>query len=844
MPKCEKCELFRTTKTACLKGEGSDKAKILFVKMQPGASDIKQGRPLTGAPYHLLTACLQTAEIDLKDVYITTLVKCKTPSVEKNSGQVEDRKPYAKEIKACMPYLEEKIKKIKPNVIVLLGAEATKAILNKASINNIHGTPYWHEGFNATCIPINSPSYLERQTGSEELKIRQEFIKDLKFIKESAKTKEFSKKKKKKTNYIICDTLPKVNKLLKRLNEIPEFVYDIETTGLKANKHRVLCVSFSWKEGTACVVPIWDWSRGEMWSQEDLAYIKSKLKLIMENPEIKKIGQNISFDTFFLNKKWHWDIKGTYFDTMFAHYLLDPDKKGSQALSDLAWVYTDMGGYDDHLHDDRKNGFENTAWDELYEYSAADSDCEFRVYEALKRELDEGQLRVLTTIMVPLSIVIAEMEYNGVQIDKEYLAEITADFAKRIEEQNTAIYEIEDVVKFSEIYLSKQKKEILKKYHNSKMLPKKYKEEEYLAKNIKPVNFNSPKQLRVLLFEHLGLPVVKKTKKTSEPSTDEASLELLKGEHEFIDNLLELRYLRKIYSTYLNPIADKLDEDGRLHTNYMISRTGTGRLASKNINLQNIPKKKEGKLIRDYFIASPGNVLISSDLRQIEYRILAHFVNDAKQILDLVNGLDIHTEVASDVYKITKEEVTKEQRNNAKAVTFGIPYGRSAVSLADEYGMSPTEAFEFINAFFAKYPKVKLWIDKMVSVARQKGYVRNYFGRKRYLPKMHDKNNFIRGEEERKVVSTCIQGTASDILSIYTINVGNRLKKMKSKAKLVLTIHDDIVLDTPEEEKEQIVKMLREEMQKPIEGIRVPIETEINIGKKWGSLEKYEEDLT
>jgi DNA polymerase-1 len=197
--------------------------------------------------------------------------------------------------------------------------------------------------------------------------------------------------------------------------------------------------------------------------------------------------------------------------------------------------------------------------------------------------------------------------------------------------------------------------------------------------------------------------------------------------------------------------------------------------------------------------------------------------------------------VASDVYKIPKEQVTSEQRDRSKAVTFGLPYGRSAASLAEEYDMSPIEAEEFIKAFFNKYPKVPLWIDKMVEVARKKGYVKNYFGRKRYLPKINDSDNFIRGEEERKVVSTCIQGSASDILSIYTINVARRLKELKSKAKLVLTIHDDIVLDTPEEEVEQIVKLLKIEMQRPIEGIRVPIETEIKIGKRWGSLEKYEE---
>jgi len=850
MPKCEKCELSKTSQVKnsgktyeciCLPGEGPKTAKIMFIGLCPGKNEIINKRPFVGDSGQMLNACLEEAGIKREEIYITNLVKCRSIPVEKKPGYWEDREPNTKEIKACLPYLEEEIKQIKPNVIVLLGNTVSKAIIGKTNITQIHGNPFLHEGWQITCIPLYHPSYLTRRRDAEGLKARKDFIEDLKFVKQSAQTPKFKAKDKQKTHYIVCDTLPKITKALKRLNSVPEFAFDIETTGLKADKDRPLCLSFSWAEATGIVIPIWDWQKEELWSQEDLAYIKSNLKLVMENPNIKKIGHNISFDIFFLNKKWGWDIQGAYFDTMFAYYLLDQDRKGSQRLHDLAWIYTDMGGYDDKVKADRENGFKNTGWDDLYEYSAADSDCTYRIYKKLKEELEEGMLYVLSNIMVPLSLVTAQMENNGIQIDVEYLDKLTNEYAQKIEEQEKAIYEIEDVKKFSDSYIKNQTKEILAKYEKSKTLKKKYTEEAYIDKNLEPVNFNSTKQLRELLFNYLGLTVVKRTKLAKEPSTDEASLELLKGEHEFIDKLLELRYLRKIYSTYLNPIKEKLDENGRLHTEYLLSRTATGRMASRNINLQNIPKKRDGKLIRDYFTASEGNVLLSSDLRQVEYRILAHFVNDYIQIKDIENGLDIHSEVASDVYKIPKEQVTSEQRDRSKAVTFGLPYGRSAASLAEEYDMSPIEAEEFIKAFFNKYPKVPLWIDKMVEVARTKGYIKNYFGRKRYLPKINDSDNFIRGEEERKVVSTCIQGTASDILSIYTINVARRLKELKSKAKLVLTIHDDIVLDTPKEEVEQIVELLKIEMQRPLEGIRVPIETEIKIGKRWGSLEKYEE---
>jgi DNA polymerase-1 len=849
IPKCDKCELSKTSyvksnnkvfECVCLQGEGPKTAKIMLLGMCPGKTEVINNRPFVGDSGQMLNACLQEAEIKRSELYITNIVKCKSIAIEKKPGYWEDREPNTKEIKACLPYLEEEIKEIKPNVIVLLGNLVSKTIIGKTNITQIHGNPFWSEQYQKTCIPLYHPSFLVRRKDAEGLKNRQDFIEDLKFVKQSAETSEFQEKTKKKTQYIICDTLPKVVKAIKRLSSLQEFAFDIETTGLVVDDDRVLCLSFSWAEATAIVIPIWDWQRKELWSQEDLAYIKNQLKPIMENPNIKKIGHNISFDIFFLNKAWNWDIQGAWFDTMFAYYLLDPDRKGSQRLHDLAWIYTDMGGYDDKVKADRENGFKNTAWDDLYEYSAGDSDCTNRICRVLKKDV-EPYMFVMTEIMVPLSLVTTEMAYNGIQIDVEYLDKMTKEYVQRIEESEKAIYELLDIKAYTENYIKKQSKVILTKHEKSKTLSKKYTKEEYLKKNLNPVNLGSTTQLRDLLFNYLGLTIVKKTKLTQKASTDEAALELLRGEHEFIDKLLELRYLKKIHSTYLEPIKEKLDEIGRLHTEYMLSRTATGRLASRNINLQNIPKKKDGKLIRDYFIASPGNVLVSSDLSQIEYRILAHYVNDAKQIQDIASGQDIHREVAASAYKIPIDKVTSEQRDGAKAITFGLPYGRSSISLAEEYGMSPEEAQEYIRAFFGKYPKVKLWIDTMIKVAKQKGYVKNFFGRKRYLPKINDRDNFIRGEEERKVVSTCIQGTASDILSLDTIRVAKRLKELKSKAKLVLTIHDDIVLDTPKEELEQIVDLLKTEMQRPIEGIRVPLKTEIKIGERWGSLEKYEE---
>jgi DNA polymerase-1 len=333
-------------------------------------------------------------------------------------------------------------------------------------------------------------------------------------------------------------------------------------------------------------------------------------------------------------------------------------------------------------------------------------------------------------------------------------------------------------------------------------------------------------------------------------STNEKALMGLKGKHKMIDHLLELRHLKKIYSTYLKPIPELASFDGRIHTSFRLAKTATGRLSSSKPNLQNIPKKKDGKAIRDYFTASEGNFLIESDLRQIEYRILAHYVNDPKMIQDIREGLDIHSLTASESYDIPFEEFkrrikagdpeAKELRGRAKAVTFGVPYGRSSFSLAKELGMSVDEAEGFRLSLLNRYPRVFQWIEKMLEGARKHGYVKTYFGRIRYLPKINDKNQKLREAEERKVVATCIQGTASDILSTYTINIRERLRKSGAKTKMVLTVHDALFFDAPKDEVPTIVQMLKEEMERPIEGIRVPIETETMIGLRWGSLVEYD----
>lgn len=892
---CENCDLYKTScagserqfKLNCIEGIGNPNADIMIVGMCPGQDECKTKEPFTGESGQKLNECLRAVGLKREDVFITNLVRCRPPRVKKskNSGY-EDRQPLAREIKACREYLDKDIAEVNPRVIIMLGNVVTKALTGETGITKIHGTPFWNEDYGATCIPCYHPSFLIRRPDDIQREI--EFIEDLKFAKEASKTSEFTDKPRMETKYKVCDTLNKANKLLDKLETLSEFVYDIETTGLRPDESELLCIGFSWKEGTGVAIPFREYFRyfteedvdsgmfdkiyeerdekgkklkepkfmGTMvyeledyWESKESESIKNRLIKILSNDKIKKIAHNISFDVGFMSTYWNFEVRGAAYDTMYGDYLPDPERKGGRKLEDLAWIYTDMGGYDEGLKKERENGFRNVDPKELYEYACADSDCEYRIFKKQKEAI-KPFIYVMENIMVPLSIAIWEMEYNGITVDIDRVHNLISEYEARIEGIYKELYNLEGVKEYVEQKRQEQAEIIKTKWLNSKALKKRYKAQEYIDKNIKEFNFASTKDLRGLLFEHLKLPVLKTTG-TNLASTKEEVLEMLRGKHKVVDCLLELRHLNKVYSTYLKPVPDLVDENNRLHTSFRLDRTATGRLSSSNPNLQNIPKKKDGKEIRDYFTASPGNVLVESDLKQIEYRILAHFVNDKKMIKDIEEGLDIHSKMASKLYKIGLDEFLErlksadkeieEKRNKSKAVVYGIPYGRGPVSIAGEYGMPIEEAERFMSAFFNMYPKVPKWIDRMIDCARDKGYVKTYFNRIRHLTRLNDQNKNIRESEERKVVSTAIQGTASDILSIYTINIAKKLKEIGSKTKIVLTVHDALFFDMPKDEVKRVIPIIRAEMEKPIQGIRVPIETEIKIGKRWGSLVEYED---
>jgi uracil-DNA glycosylase family 4 len=884
--KCTKCDLHKTSCSGikgenilnCIDGVGSKDSKIMIIGLTPSSAECTEGVGFSNKEGTKLKQCLSKAGINEDEVYLTYLVKCRPPRTKKSGEKLVERKPLKKEVTACKEHIDKEISEINPNVIILLGATVTEIVINKKGVTSIHGTPYWSDDYNATCIPVYSPGYLvpEKHKQLEN----DNFIEDLKFAKESSKTKELETKTKIPTNYIFCDTIQKVNGVLNRLKDLDEVVIDIETTGLDPRTSSLLGIALSWKEGTGVYIPFNKWFRyydeenydaltgdseqviieyvpegkkakkkenagtmcyelEEFWNSIDYAKIMKELVPAIVNKNLAKTGHNIAFDICYLNLLWNVVIEGSMYCTMLADFLPDPERFGGRSLEELTWTHTDMGGYDEGLKGERKVGFKNTNVEDLAIYGCGDVDATGRIKKAQTLTI-QPFLDLLLNIAVPFSIVMREIEYNGIKVDVDRIHSLCKEYDEKIKLHEQKLLNLKDVKEFIKQYEDGQYKAIKERWCNSKVLKKKYTAEEYFRKNVKPFNYGSPIQLRELL-KSIGLDTGKETD-SGLMSTNEQALLGLKGKHKMLDHFLELRHLKKIYSTYLKPIPELAGTDGRLHTSYRLDRAATGRSTSSKPNLQNIPKKKNGNAIRDYFVASPGNVLIESDLKQIEYRILAHYVNDDRQIQDIVDGLDIHRLIASESYGIPEEQVTKEQRENAKSVTFGVPYGRSSYSLAAEFGMGVEEAEDFRKALLNRYPKVFKWIEATIKHAKNVKYIKTYFGRIRFLPNMDHKDTKKAEAEVRKVIATCIQGTAADVLATYMINIRRRLMEMNSKAKMVLTVHDSLFLDTPKEEVPAITAMLREEMERPIDGIRVPIATELQIGARWGSMVDYNEE--
>jgi len=604
-------------------------------------------------------------------------------------------------------------------------------------------------------------------------------------VKESGKTIENTEH-----NYICVNDDKAIDTLLKDLLKQKIVCFDTESTGLDANEAELVGLSFAWKKGEAYYVPVSD-------KRKEAVERLHRFKAFFENEKIVKIAQNIKYDLLLL--KWYdIEVKGNLEDTMLIHYLVEPELRHNMTYLSESYLGYSPVSIESLIGKKGKNqgSMRDVELKKIPEYAAEDADITLQLFEILNPSLKENKLtKVYDKVEMPLVNVLTQMEYNGVNLDVPFLK-------KYSEELGSSLLETRDKI--------------------------------YDQANLE-FNIDSPKQLGTVLFESMEIPYKGKKTKTGQFSTNEETLQKLADEHAIVKDILKYRGLTKLKSTYVDALPNIVNpKTNRIHSSFNQAVAATGRLASHNPNLQNIPIRTEaGKKVRKAFIPSDNNhLLLSADYSQVELRLIASLSDDTAMIDAFNNGIDIHTVTASNVYKVALEDVDTTMRRNAKTVNFGIIYGISAFGLSQRLNIPRKEAKELIENYFAMYPKLKEYMNGNIEFAKKNGFVETVMGRKRKLKDINSANRTVRGFAERNAINSPIQGSAADLIKLAMINVYEKMKRKKLKSKLILQVHDELVFDVLKSEKEVMEKLVVDEMSNALK-LKVPLLVDYGIGENW-----------
>ena len=603
---------------------------------------------------------------------------------------------------------------------------------------------------------------------------------------------EFSDKDSAKTVqhvYKLVETDEEIRALVERLSQQTRFVFDTETTNIDVYSADLVGLSFAIKAHEA-------WYLSMPANREECQRKLELLRPLFEDESIMKIGQNLKFDISML-AQYGISVKGKLFDTMLAHYLIEPEQRHN--MDYLAEVYLNYVTIpiEELIGKGRQQKTMREVPVELVkEYAAEDADITMRLYEKLLPLLKEnGVEKLFYEIEMPLVPVLSRMEANGVKIDTENLKQISDEFAVEIRKIEEQIYELAGM----------------------------------------PFNIASPKQLGEILFEKLRIDEKAKKTKTGQYATGEEVLQKLAHKHPIVNLILDYRSLTKLKSTYLDALPALVNpKDGLIHTSFNQAVTATGRLSSNNPNLQNIPVRTEkGREIRRAFVPrSEQYTLLAADYSQIELRIIAHLSQDPAMVADFNLGHDIHAATAAKVFHVPMEQVTKEQRSRAKAVNFGIIYGMSAFGLAERMELSRSEAADIIKKYFEEYAGIKEYMNRSIALAKERGYAETILGRRRYLRDINGANSVVRGFAERNAINAPIQGSSADMIKIAMIGIHQELERLKMQSKMILQVHDELVFDAHLDELDTLKSIVQDKMVNAMP-LSVPVVVEINTGANW-----------
>ncbi|MDR1611943.1 MAG: DNA polymerase I [Planctomycetota bacterium] len=593
-------------------------------------------------------------------------------------------------------------------------------------------------------------------------------------------------------DYRLVDGDDAFEAFVRELEKVDCFAFDTETTGLDPLLAELVGLSFSWNGKSGWYLPFKGPEGAKVLPKSAL----DRLRAVFGNPDLRKIGHNLKFDALVLSTAGI-GLAGAAFDTLIASRLVDGHQiEHNLKLLARKYFNVEMTAIDELIGSGKKQKtMAEIPVETVAEYAAADADFTWRLRETLDRRLDEhGARRVFEEVEMPLSAVLADMQRVGIRIDGDLLAEESRETGRLLEAITSEIHGLAG----------------------------------------RDFNIDSPKQLAVVLFEELGLPVVRRTRTGA--STDESVLGELADVHnsEIAQRILEYRMYAKLKNTYLEALPKLVNpRTGRLHTSFSQTRTATGRLASSNPNLQNIPVRTErGRAVRAAFIPEDGWKMLAADYSQIELRVLAAFSGDPILRQAFNADMDIHRAVAAEVNGVPPEQVTREQRSAAKAVNFGIIYGQSAHGLAETTGMGRQQAQRFIDDYYARFPGIRIWMDEQLEKARENGYVTTMLGFRRRIPELASSNQAHRARGEREAINTIIQGSAADLIKTAMVKVGRSVRASGLKSRLLLQIHDELLFECPPAEVEKLSGLVREAMEGAVE-MATPLKVDIGVGDNW-----------
>ena len=590
--------------------------------------------------------------------------------------------------------------------------------------------------------------------------------------------------------YQLVRTDEEVSALCRKMMEQPSVCWDTETDSLDEHKAELVGIAFSWKAGTAYYVAF----------PEERALQQSRLELLrpfFEDAAIEKVGQNLKYDIGVLHK-YNVEVLGPLYDTMLAHYLINPDMRHNFDLLCETYLGHKARSIEELIGKKGKmqKSMRSVPVEEVVEYAGEDADLTWQLMEKFRPMVAENKVdSVLANIELPLVPVLSEMERNGIRLDTEALQKMSVSMAEELQGIEKRSMELAGT----------------------------------------EFNLASPRQLGVVLFDELKISDKAKKTKSGQYATSEDILLGLKDKHPIVAEILEYRQITKLKGTYVDALPELIDPDtGRIHTSFNQAVAATGRLSSNQPNLQNIPiRHARGREIRKAFIpADDDHVLLSADYSQIELRLIAELSQDQAMTEAFLGGADIHSATAARLFGIDQDQVDRTQRTHAKTVNFGIIYGVSAFGLSQQTDLSRSEAADLIRLYFETYPGIKAYMDGQVRLAREQGFVETLYGRRRYLKDINSRNGTVRGHAERNSVNAPIQGTAADVIKKAMIRIQAELKKRELKTRMLLQVHDELVFDCPKNEREEVQLLVKELMESAVE-TRIPLLAETGFGANW-----------